>query len=109
MARRDRRRGGAHSAPRKGSSQPPSPSDETAASGSDAPPSDAGPPAGPAPPSPTQPPATGDALDAPSAPVSGVPVPGRVAPLGDQTGESFFGSSLPEAAAGASAADLLSP
>ena len=38
-----------------------------------------------------------------------MPVPGRVAPLGDQTGESFFGSSLPEVAAGASAADLLSP
>jgi LCP family protein required for cell wall assembly len=66
-------------------------------------------PADPPPPSPTRPPSNGDALDAPSTPISGVPVPGRGAPLGDQTGESFFGSSLPEAAAGASAADLLSP
>jgi LCP family protein required for cell wall assembly len=53
--------------------------------------------------------AGGDAPDAPSTAISGVPAPARGAPLGDQTGESFFGSSLPEAAAGVTAADLLSP
>src|ERR1700692_3416341 len=100
MARRDRR-GGAHSAPRKGTSQPPSPSEPTGPSGSDAPPTP--------PPADAEPPADGPAPDAPSTAPGGVPVPARGAPLGAQTGESFFGSSLPEAAAGVTAADLLSP
>jgi len=37
-------------------------------------------------------------------PSGGVPVLGRTAPLGDQTGESFFGSSLPAGAAAAATA-----
>jgi LCP family protein required for cell wall assembly len=109
MARRDRRRGGAHSAPRKGTTQPASPSEPTGPSGSEAPPTDAEARPGPPPPTPAGPPADGDTVDAPSTGVSGVPVAARSAPLGDQTGESFFGSSLPEAAAGPTAADLLSP
>jgi LCP family protein required for cell wall assembly len=100
MARRDRRRGGAHSASRKGTSEPPSASEPTGPSGSDDPPTP--------PPTDTPPSADGGAQGGPSASTGGPPAPGRGAPLGDQTGESFFGSSLP-AAAGVTAADLLSP
>jgi len=120
MARRDRRRGGAHSAPRKGRRSTDLPAEPT----------DAAEPVGPAgPPPPATPHRSGDAVTEanPAAPVSPatdtteavvvnppnptIPVPalGRSAPLGDQTGESFFGSSLPPPAAAATASELLSP
>ena len=42
-------------------------------------------------------------------PTTGVVTPGPAPELGDPTGASFFGSALPPAAAGATAADLLRP
>src|ERR1700676_2097189 len=110
MARRDRRRGGAHSAPRRGRRSTDLPPEPTPASGPGpdtprAPP----PPASPLPPS-SDP--VGDAtatVEATGPPTFGVPAPRGGAALGDQTGESFFGSALPPAAAGATASDLLDP
>ena len=122
MARRDRRRGGAHSAPRKGRRSTDLPSEPTPGGDAANPPSSGAGPTGPkdlpdVTGSTPSAPATGDVTEATPAtgaateavvvdpPTSTVPVPvlGRSARLGDETGESFFATGETTASA------LLSP
>ncbi len=121
MARRDRRRGGAHSAPRKGRRSTDLPSEPSGSAGSE--PSDGAAGAGPAPtavPPPGTPPPPAAVTEASAAtpgsgatdateaiavspPTRAVPAVGRSTGLGDETGESFFATGETTAAA------LLSP
>ena len=117
MARRDRRRGGAHSAPRKGRRSTDLPADPSDEPGPEQPPpqapsspsGDAVTEATPA----TGPSHAGEATEAvvvgPPTPTVGAPALGRTPSLGDQSGESFFGSATSPAAGAATASDLLHP